>query len=72
MRTLAEALADEQTAINGMIIEAEGEVERVKVVGSPIHMEAAPVTIRIPPSHLGQYNDAVFAELGLVSATAAE
>ena len=72
VRTLAEALADEQTVINGMILEAEGEVERVKVVGSPVHMEAAPVTIRIPPSHLGQYTEAVLAELGFVSATAAE
>jgi crotonobetainyl-CoA:carnitine CoA-transferase CaiB-like acyl-CoA transferase len=72
VRTLAEALADQQTEINGMIIEADGEVERVKVVGSPVHMEAAPVTIRIPPSQLGQYTDAVLAELGFVSATAAE
>jgi crotonobetainyl-CoA:carnitine CoA-transferase CaiB-like acyl-CoA transferase len=72
VRSLAEALADEQTLINGMILEAEGEVERVKVVGSPVHMEAAPVTIRIPPSRLGQYTDAVLAELGLINATAAE
>jgi len=42
------------------------------VVGSPVHMEAAPVTIRIPPSRLGQYTDAVLAELGLANATAAE
>jgi crotonobetainyl-CoA:carnitine CoA-transferase CaiB-like acyl-CoA transferase len=72
VRTLAEALADEQALINGMILEADGEVERVKVVGSPVHMEAAPVTIRIPPSRLGQYTDAVLAELGLAKATAAE
>ncbi len=72
VRTLAEALADEQTAINGMVIEADGEVERVRVVGSPIHMEAAPVTIRIAPAHLGQYTDAVLAELGLPTARAAE
>jgi formyl-CoA transferase len=72
VRTLAEALADDQALINGMILEADGEVERVKVVGSPVHMEAAPVTIRIPPSRLGQYTDAVLAELGLANATAAE
>jgi crotonobetainyl-CoA:carnitine CoA-transferase CaiB-like acyl-CoA transferase len=72
VRTLAEALADEQTAINGMVMEAEGEVERIKVVGSPIHMEAAPVTIRIPPARLGQYTDAVLAELGLAPKQAAE
>jgi crotonobetainyl-CoA:carnitine CoA-transferase CaiB-like acyl-CoA transferase len=72
VRTLAEALADEQTAINGMVLEADGEVERIRVVGSPIHMEAAPVTIRIPPAHLGQYTDEVLRELGLVNAQAAE
>jgi crotonobetainyl-CoA:carnitine CoA-transferase CaiB-like acyl-CoA transferase len=48
-----------------MIMEADGEFERVKVIGSPIHMDAAPVTIRIPPAHLGQYTDAVLAELGI-------
>jgi formyl-CoA transferase len=72
VRTLAEALADEQTAINGMVMEADGEVERIKVVGSPIHMEAAPVTIRIPPARLGQYTDAVLRELGMASPQAAE
>ena len=66
------ALADEQTAINGMVLEAEGEVERIRVVGSPIHMEDAPVTIRIPPAQLGQYTEAVFAELALPSPKAAE
>lgn len=72
VRTLAEALADEQTAINGMVLEADGEVERIRVVGSPIHMEAAPVTIRIPPARLGQYTEAVLSELGLATARAAE
>lgn len=72
VRTLAEALADEQTRVNGMVLEADGEVERVRLVGSPVHLDAAPVTIRIPPSRLGQYTDAVLAELGVLSATAAE
>ena len=72
VKTLAEALADEQTAINGMVLEADGEVERIRVVGSPIHMDGAPVTIRIPPARLGQYTDAVLAEIGLGSSKAAE
>jgi formyl-CoA transferase len=72
VRTLAEALADPQTAVNGMVMEADGEVERVKVVGSPIHMDGAPVAIRIPPARLGQHTDDVLAELGLASANAAE
>jgi crotonobetainyl-CoA:carnitine CoA-transferase CaiB-like acyl-CoA transferase len=64
VRSLAEALADEQTAINEMIIEADGDIERIKVIGSPIHMTDAPVAIRVPPPALGRDTDAVRAELG--------
>jgi formyl-CoA transferase len=63
VRSLAEALADEQATINGMIMQAPGVVETVKVVGSPIHMADAPVTIRIPPATLGQHTEEVLAEL---------
>ena len=59
VRSLAEALADEQTLINGMILEAEGPRERIRVVGSPIHMSAAPVTIRQVPPALGEHTEAV-------------
>jgi len=72
VRSLAEALADEQTAINGMIMEAPGVVEIVKVAGSPIHMSDAPVTIRVPPAQLGQHTREVLAELAQARATAAE
>jgi crotonobetainyl-CoA:carnitine CoA-transferase CaiB-like acyl-CoA transferase len=63
VRNLAEALADEQAAINGMILEAPGVVETVRLVGSPIHLEDAPVTVRIPPAMLGQHTQHVLAEL---------
>jgi formyl-CoA transferase len=72
VRTIAEALADEQATINGMIMEAPGVVETVKVVGSPIHMSDAPVTIRVPPAKLGQHTQEVLAELAQSRATAAE
>ena len=72
VRSLAEALADEQALINGMIMQAPGVVETVKVVGSPIHMSDAPVTIRIPPAKLGQHTEEVLAELAQARATAAE
>lgn len=72
VRSLAEALADEQTAINEMIIEADGDVERIKVIGSPIHMTDAPVAIRTPPPSLGRDTDAVRAELGRAASQAAE
>jgi crotonobetainyl-CoA:carnitine CoA-transferase CaiB-like acyl-CoA transferase len=63
VRTLAEALADEQAIINGMILEAAGEVETVRVIGSPINMSDAPVAIRIPPPSLGRHTAEVKAEL---------
>jgi formyl-CoA transferase len=72
VRSLAEALADEQAVINEMILQAPGVVEPVKVVGSPIHMSAAPVTIRVPPATLGQHTKEVLAELAQSRATAAE
>jgi formyl-CoA transferase len=72
VRTIAEALADEQATINGMIMQAPGVVETVKVVGSPIHMADAPVTIRIPPAQLGQHTQEVLAEVARARATAAE
>ncbi|MET0606221.1 MAG: CoA transferase [Beijerinckiaceae bacterium] len=72
VRSLAEALADEQTAINGMVMEADGEVERMRVVGSPIHMTDAPVSIRIPPPALGRHTDAVRREAAGVKREAAE
>jgi crotonobetainyl-CoA:carnitine CoA-transferase CaiB-like acyl-CoA transferase len=65
VRTLAEALADEQTAVNGMIMEADGVVEPIRVVGSPIHLQDAPVTLRVPPAHLGQHTEEVLGELGI-------
>jgi crotonobetainyl-CoA:carnitine CoA-transferase CaiB-like acyl-CoA transferase len=63
VRNLAEALADEQAVINGMILEAPGVVETVRLVGSPIHLEDAPVTVRIPPAALGQHTQDVLAEI---------
>ncbi|MDB5515841.1 MAG: CoA transferase [Tardiphaga sp.] len=70
--TLAQALADEQTAVNGMIWETQGEVEMVRVVGSPIHLSDAPVGIRIAPAQLGQHTDAVRAEMAALNVGAAE
>ena len=62
VRTLAEALADEQTHINGMILETTNRIETVRVVGSPLHLADAPVSIRIPPAELGQHTEDVRAE----------
>ncbi len=72
VRSLAEALADEQTAVNEMTIEADGDIERIRVVGSPIHMSDAPVAIRTAPPSLGRDTDAVRAELARSTIQAAE
>jgi crotonobetainyl-CoA:carnitine CoA-transferase CaiB-like acyl-CoA transferase len=63
VRTLAEALADEQTAINGMVLETQGPTEKIRVVGSPVHLSEAPVTIRIVPPALGEHTEEVLAAL---------
>jgi formyl-CoA transferase len=68
VRPLSEALADPQTAINGMVLEAEGVVEKVRVIGSPVHLSEAPVSIRIPPAKLGQHTREVLLEFGLTQA----
>jgi crotonobetainyl-CoA:carnitine CoA-transferase CaiB-like acyl-CoA transferase len=69
VRPLAETLADPQVAINQMVIEAPGAVETVRVVGSPVHLADAPVTIRLAPPKLGQHTGAILAELGLPKAS---
>ena len=66
VKSLAEALADPQTAINDMILEAKPTKSGpVRLVGSPIDMSAAPVTIRHQPPTLGADTEAILAELGL-------
>ena len=64
VRPLSAALADEQAAINGMVLEGEGVVEPLRLIGSPVHLSDAPVVIRIPPPSLGQHTETVLAEIG--------
>ena len=60
VRTLAEALEDEQTLVNRMIVEAgETAAGPVRLIGSPIDMSAAPLAIRQSPPRLGEHNDEV-------------
>lgn len=64
VRTLSEALEDEQTLVNRMIVEA-GRTENgpVRVIGSPISMSDAPLVVRHLPPRLGEHNDEVLGEL---------
>jgi formyl-CoA transferase len=62
VRTLAEALDDEQTRVNRMIVEAGvTPAGPVRLIGSPIDMSAAPLRVRQPPPRLGEHNDEVLA-----------
>ena len=72
VRSLPEALKDEQTIINKMILEAgETAAGPIRLIGSPIDMSAAPVTVRISPPQLGQHNDEILASLSQVRRDAA-
>ncbi len=72
VRSLPEALKDEQTIINKMILEAgETAAGPIRLIGSPIDMSAAQVTVRIAPPQLGQHNDEILASLSEVQGDAA-
>jgi crotonobetainyl-CoA:carnitine CoA-transferase CaiB-like acyl-CoA transferase len=65
VRTLAEALEDEQTLVNRMILDAGRSASGpVRLIGSPIDMSAAPVTLRHAPPRLGEHNDEVLGGMG--------
>jgi len=62
VKKLREALDDPQTHHNGMVIDVDDGGERLRVVGSPIRMTAAPAVTRRPPPRLGEHTDEVLAE----------
>ncbi len=64
VRSLPEALKDEQTIVNKMILEAgETAAGPIRLIGSPIDMSAAQVVVRISPPQLGQHNEEILASL---------
>jgi formyl-CoA transferase len=62
VRTLREALADPQTAHNGMILETPDGEGAERLVGSPIRMSNAPVGVRRLPPRLGEHTGEILAE----------
>ncbi|MCP4381719.1 MAG: CoA transferase [Hyphomicrobiales bacterium] len=69
VKTLQQALDDPQTAVNGMIFDLPPTAGGpVRLVGSPIAMSDAPVTVRQPPPKLGEHTLDVLAEVGLAAA----
>ena len=71
VRSLRDALADEQTLVNRMILEGQHRGQALKLVGSPIAMSAAPVAIRRPPPRLGEHTEEVLASVASASSPAA-
>ena len=67
MRSLGEALADPQTAVNGMIVRRDGEMP-LGLVGSPVHLSDAEFTLRHAPPALGEDGEAILAEHGFTAA----
>ena len=60
VKTLSEALEDEQTEINRMVLDAgRSGAGPIRLVSSPIDMSAAPVSVRRPPPQLGEHNQEV-------------
>ena len=73
MKSLRQALDDPQTLHNGMVIEGDEGVcatDRMRLVGSPIRMSAAPAAVRRPPPKLGEHTAEILAEAGDLAAVA--
>jgi len=65
VRVLSEALEDEQTAVNGMLLEMDhAALGMIRVVGSPLHLSETGPELRRPAPRLGADSDAVLTELG--------
>ncbi len=66
VRSLGEALKDEQTMVNEMIATISHPLHGdIQVIASPISMSDAPFTLRYAPPSLGQHTEEILAELGL-------
>ena len=69
VQTMAEALEHGQTQANGMVVAYDkpaqkGSNEKMRLVGTPIHMDDSAFRLRHPPPGLGQHGREVLAELG--------
>jgi len=66
VRSLGEALDDPQTEINDMLLNMDHPLlGEMTVVGSPVHLSDAPVSIRRNPPQLGEHTEEIIREFGL-------
>jgi formyl-CoA transferase len=63
VQTLPEALASEQTEVNGMVVSYGGE-KAMKLVGTPVGMSGGGFRLRHAPPKLGEHGEAILRELG--------
>ena len=63
VRRLGEALADEQTELNGMLVRQDGP-DPLGLVGSPVHLSSGGFVLRHTPPVLGADGEAILAEFG--------
>lgn len=64
VRNMVEALADEQTIVNGMLATIEHPIHgTMQIVASPVHMSDAPFEIRLLPPGLGEHTKQVLSDL---------
>lgn len=68
VRSLGEALDDPQTAINDMLLSMNHPLlGEMTVVGSPVHLSDAPVSIRYNPPRLGEHTEEIIREFVLIA-----
>jgi formyl-CoA transferase len=72
VHTLEQTLADEQTRVNGMIVEAEHpSVGTVRMLNAPIRLSETPASVRRVAPRLGEHNAEVLRENGFDEETIA-
>jgi len=65
IQTLDQVFSHPQVLARGMVVEMEHPTaERVRLVGSPLHLSRTPVTYRSHPPLAGEHTEAVLKELG--------
>lgn len=68
VRSLGEALADEQTEVNGMLVDVDHPLlGQMRLMGSPVHLSDAPMTVRQAPPRLGEHTHEIIEQFGLVA-----